>query len=69
MEQNRKIQAKAQKSYQEKTRHSKATAIVLVLLVTFLMLVGGLYLGKRIVRPLNAIILSISKLQEGNLEF
>jgi len=28
MEQNRKIQAKAQKSYQEKTRHSKATAIL-----------------------------------------
>ena len=66
---NQEIQTEATRVYQEKTGHSKNTALVLLIAVTLLTLGGALALGKRIVRPLNTITRRISELSEGNLEF
>ena len=66
---NAQIQTDAATVYQEKTSHSRTTAIVLLLVVMLMTLVGALVLGKRIVRPLNTITKRISELSEGNLEF
>ena len=58
------IQEKASSVYQEKTGKSKETAMILLILVAALMLAGALILGKRIVKPLNAITRRISELNE-----
>ena len=66
---NAAIQAEATAMYRQKTGKSRATAIVLLLIVMLLTLGGALVLGKRIVKPLNTITRRISELSEGNLEF
>jgi len=63
------IQQETTAAYLESTRHSRNTAMVLLIGVTLLMLAGALVLGKRIVKPLNTITWRISQLSETNLEF
>ena len=66
---NDQIQREAAAAYQEKTANSRASAIVLFIIVMLLTLGGALSLGKRIVKPLNTITKRISQLSEGDLEF
>lgn len=63
------IQEKAIANYRDKTRYSTATALVLLLVVTALMLAASLLLAKKIVDPLNFIMKRISGLGGENLEF
>ena len=63
------IQNEAILDYQEKTGHSRTTALVLFAAVMVLTMTGALLLGKRIVKPLNAITKRISELNDGTEEF
>ena len=63
------IQEGTTAAYLDSTGHSRATATVLLLGIAFLMLLGALILGRRIVKPLNTITKQISGLSETNPEF
>ena len=63
------VQSETAAEYQGETQKLQRNAILLLLLATALMLIGGIILGKRIVKPLNTITKRIAHLREGNLEF
>ena len=65
----RQIEADAQTLYLGES--GKSSRMILILMILLLALLGGsaIFLGKRIVKPLNTIITRISELREGNLEF
>ena len=63
------IQAESTGTYLKNTSHSRNTGLFLLILVTLITLAGALFLGKKIVTPLNTITKRISELNEKNLEF
>ncbi len=63
------IQSEAAQTYRTRMAKAQTQTMLLFIAVMLLTLGGALALGKRIVRPLNAITRRVSRLSEGNLEF
>ena len=66
---NEEIYQEAVETYRVQRKSFRTLARRLLALVVLLTLWGALVLGKRIVKPLNAITKRISEINEGNLEF
>ena len=63
------IQLEAVTAYREKSSQGKMLMWALLTALLILLLLGALYQGKRIVKPLNTITRRIAELSETNLEF
>ncbi len=65
----KQIEGEATAAYREKKAGTRRFASILLAALMVLMLVVALFLGKRIVRPLNRIIKRISDISETDMEF
>ena len=63
------IQNSSAEEYQAKIGKYRLISFFIIILLLLLMLANSLFLGKRIVKPLNTMTQKIASLSEGNLEF
>ena len=63
------IQEGSAEAYQSKIGKYRIISLFIIIALLLLMLANSLFLGKRIVKPLNLMTEKISSLKEGNLEF
>ena len=64
-----RIQQEATSAYDNRSKEDRTFMRILMLVLLAAMLAGAMYLGKRIVKPLNTITKRIAELSETNLEF